>query len=262
MKTGVYKITCIENNKIYIGSAINIEKRIKTHFNKLRLKNHINPHLQNSYNLYGRDKFTWQIIEECEVDSLKQKEQEWMDKTNCYNRDIGFNNCLKADRPTGYKHTEKAKETMRAKKLGKKLSESHISKISSSNKGKRRTEEFKSRLSEMRRGSKNPMFGKKEDYEHVKNRMKNCLSTPRWNKGLTKKDDPRIAKLATWKGKLPPNALKCQLVDTITKISVEANSLKELAKKSGLSLSTVNRIKNGTAGLKIKQKYILIINES
>lgn len=36
MKTGIYKITNIDNNMGYIGQAIDIERRWRTHISKLR----------------------------------------------------------------------------------------------------------------------------------------------------------------------------------------------------------------------------------
>src|SRR5438105_13132870 len=48
--SGIYKITCTANKKIYIGSSINMRKRKKQHFDKLRLNGHDNPKLQAAWN--------------------------------------------------------------------------------------------------------------------------------------------------------------------------------------------------------------------
>lgn len=255
MIAGIYKITCIINNKIYIGSSQNIEKRMKVHFLTLKNKKHKNPHMQSAYNLYGESNFKWNIIEICDKNFLKQREQFWMDFTNCYNREIGFNNCLKSDRPSGYKHTEEAKIKMKNAKIGKKIPKEVIAKQIAARKGFKHSQETKDKLSKSRMGEKNPMFGRKESKKHIKDRMKNMLAMPRWNKGLTKETDPRVAKLATWKGKIPPNALKCKIIDLEKNITYEGNSLKELAKNSKLSLISINRIKAGTCGKNFKKKY-------
>ena len=42
IKSGIYKITCIENHKFYIGSSKDIEKRWRQHKNTLRLNKHVN----------------------------------------------------------------------------------------------------------------------------------------------------------------------------------------------------------------------------
>jgi group I intron endonuclease len=255
--SGIYKISCLINNKFYIGSSFDIEGRIKKHFKQLEKNKHTNPHLQYAYNLYGKSNFKWDIIEKCDVEKLLEIEQEWMDKTKCYDRNIGFNNCIKSDSPFGYKHTDENKKIMSELKKGKKLNLETVHKISQSNKGKKRTAEQKEKMSKSKLGNKNPMYGKKEDFEHKKNRMKNMLSVPRWNKGLTKEQDPRLEKLATCKGKIPPNALKCELINLKTKDCWYGNSLKELSKNCPISLATINRIKNKTCGKKIKETYIL-----
>lgn len=80
-------------------------------------------------------------------------------------------------------------------------------------------------LSEQRKGSGNPRWGFKEDEEKKHARMKNMLSKPRWNAGLTKENDPRIAKLATWKGKIPPNAKKIEIFDTVNQTTLSFLSI-------------------------------------
>ena len=51
--SGVYKITIIVNNKIYIGSAVSIYERYYTHIGHLRKGKHRSKHLQSSFNKYG-----------------------------------------------------------------------------------------------------------------------------------------------------------------------------------------------------------------
>jgi group I intron endonuclease len=261
MKSGVYQIKCIANSKIYIGSSQNIEKRINHHFTTLSRNKHKNPHLQSAYNKYGEDNFEWSVVEYCSVDQLLIIEQKWMDTTLCYERNIGFNNTKKSDRPEGYKHTEENKKIMSKIKKGKKQSKETIKKRVDKLKGQKRTDECKKRMSEAKIGKKNPMFGKKENEEHKQKRMKNMLSKPRWNKGLTIADDPRIKKLAVWKDKIPPNALKCKLIDNDTGEYWRGDSLKDLSKKTPISLSSINRLQSKTAGIKLTKKYKLIINE-
>lgn len=261
MKSGVYKILCEANGKFYIGSSFNIDFRMRTHFRHLKNGNHINPHLQNSYNKYGESSFSVETLEECPVDQLLEKEQYWLDETQSFERHIGFNNTQKADRPSGYKHTETAKKKMSLSKIGITQKKEHVEKRSKSLQGRVLTQEQKEKMSISKLGAKNPMFGKKEDPEKTKVRMKNCLDKPRWNKGLTKKDDPRLEKLGDYaRGKEPCNALSCVLLNQDNQEKWEGSSLKNLSTKTPISLSTLNRIRSKTAGKKISKKYKLIIN--
>lgn len=60
---GVYKITNLENGKVYIGESEDIQKRWKQHKNKLKCKDHENYKIQKDYNLYGKDCFKYEIVE-------------------------------------------------------------------------------------------------------------------------------------------------------------------------------------------------------
>lgn len=89
---GIYKITNLINNKIYIGQSINIEKRWEEH---RRSVNYINNHTYNyplyrAIRRYGLNNFTFEIIEECNINELTEKEQYWI---NYYNSIVpnGYN---------------------------------------------------------------------------------------------------------------------------------------------------------------------------
>lgn len=51
--SGIYKITNVVNNKVYIGLSIHLNKRWGEHKNDLIKNKHFNAHLQNSVNKYG-----------------------------------------------------------------------------------------------------------------------------------------------------------------------------------------------------------------
>ena len=79
-KFGIYKITCKVNNKIYIGSTgICFKQRFKKHKQRLRNNYHENDYLQKSWNKYGESAFIFEIIEECEIDNLLNREQFFID---------------------------------------------------------------------------------------------------------------------------------------------------------------------------------------
>ena len=50
--SGVYRITCLDNNKNYIGSSDNIMRRLKTHERQLEQGSHNNRRLQHDYDKY------------------------------------------------------------------------------------------------------------------------------------------------------------------------------------------------------------------
>jgi hypothetical protein len=85
--------------------------------------------------------------------------------------------------------------------------------------------------------------------------MKNMLATPKWNTGKKLGDDPRMEKLRGQLGKIPYNAINCKLIDIINKLEYIGCSLKDLSNKSPLSLSPINRLKNGTCGRETSERY-------
>jgi group I intron endonuclease len=254
MTCGIYRITCLVNNKVYIGSSKQIEIRKNAHKARLIKGTHVNKYLQNAYNAYGNSAFRFAILEVCDEICLIVREQFWIDHYKSYDREFGFNANRLADRPTGSKHSEETRRKMSAiKKL--QYMEGLITSNLIGHPRKPHTEESKRKLSESRKGNKNPRFGYKEPEDKKRARMANMLAKPRWNTGLTKDVDPRLAKLGVWAGKLPPNAIRCTLFDTETSTTWESNSLKHLAQLCPLSLATINRLKSGNAGLKITQRY-------
>lgn len=78
----VYKIINLVDGKFYIGSAMNFDNRIRTHLRELRNNIHINTHLQNAYNKYGKDSFIFHILEICTPDRLFEIEQYYLDALN------------------------------------------------------------------------------------------------------------------------------------------------------------------------------------
>ena len=89
---GVYKIRNTVNNKIYVGSSINIESRFKSHIAELNKNSHNNRYLQRAWNKYGADSFEFSIIELVDdKDILRAREQYYIEKLNVTNHDIGYN---------------------------------------------------------------------------------------------------------------------------------------------------------------------------
>lgn len=61
--TGIYIIKNILTEKVYIGSAKSVLSRLNAHKYQLLNNKHFNKHLQSSYNKYGINNFTFELIE-------------------------------------------------------------------------------------------------------------------------------------------------------------------------------------------------------
>ncbi len=82
---GIYKITNKINGKVYIGQSIHIEKRWKEHI----FDNRKNSLIHLAIIKYGKENFSFEVIEECNQKELNQKEQYWIKKYNSFEN--GYN---------------------------------------------------------------------------------------------------------------------------------------------------------------------------
>lgn len=72
---GIYVIRCIENQRAYVGQAINVGKRLREHRRLLSTGKHHNKHLQSSWSKYGADAFTFSVCLRCQPTELTRTEQ-------------------------------------------------------------------------------------------------------------------------------------------------------------------------------------------
>lgn len=88
-KCGIYKITNMENNKSYVGQAVNIADRWRQHIKRglgadPATKNKLYPAMQ----AIGVENFTFEIVEECPREQLNDKEDFWQNYFKA--KDFGY----------------------------------------------------------------------------------------------------------------------------------------------------------------------------
>jgi group I intron endonuclease len=111
--SGIYKITNLVNNKIYIGQSRHVKQRITGHFNKLKRNCHNNIYLQRSFNKYGIDNFKFEILCYCDISELSKNESFYIKQYASFNRKIGYNltedshtHIIKTRKLIGFKNRE------------------------------------------------------------------------------------------------------------------------------------------------------------
>ena len=190
MNTGIYTITNLINNKIYVGSALAaFNKRFNQHKSDLKKNKHSNPHLQKAWNKYGKDNFIFEILETHPPEISISIELYWVNILNVRNSKYGYNINSPTEGRLGLKHTEESKLKMHFAQLGdkshmygKSLSKEHIEILIKKQTGKKHTKESKIKMSKARKGKnlgeENPFYGKKHSEETL-DRLKN-ITKERW----------------------------------------------------------------------------------
>jgi group I intron endonuclease len=227
----VYKITNSINNKCYIGITSNLKKRLKDHIrfsiNNYKIKGYIHKSIQK----YGVDKFTVEILCECETDlDLNEKEQYYIKLHNSANSDFGYNLTLGGNREIPNKET-----------IEKKIKNSHKVKVAQYDlKGNL----IKSYVS-IKEASRELNISDSDIHRcHKKNWSRNNFMFKKYeNIPLTKIkpyiDNKGVNLSKMYKGKNSYNSCKCQALNKITNETIYANSLLELAELLNIHKSTI-----------------------
>lgn len=167
MESGIYKITNLVNDKVYIGSALNLKRRFHEHISSLTSGTHFNRHLRRAWLKYGSENFKFEILEECDSTFLLEREQYYIDTYNSV--ELGYNILPTAYSSLGRRLSEvikkKISETRKRLikegkvtnyfKKGRVPSTSTLQKMSDAKKGKKRpprSEEIKKKVSEAKKG--------------------------------------------------------------------------------------------------------------
>lgn len=91
MKVYIYEILNLINNQCYVGQTTNFSRRKQTHVQKLKNNKHPNPKLQNAWNHYGEENFSFipYPYEVKDKEELNELEIEWIEKKDSLNN--GYN---------------------------------------------------------------------------------------------------------------------------------------------------------------------------
>ncbi len=263
---GIYKILN-PNGCIYIGQSANIKERFRC-YKYLKCKKQIK--LYNSLKKYGWENHIIEVIEECLIEELDNKEIHYIKLYNTFNTKNGLNLQSGGNRPIASDET-RAKLKMNCGKhmIGKHHSEETKQKISKGNIGKKISDESKKKMSTAQKarmmcGEKNNFYGEKHSKES-KQKMSiatiNCsdetrkkLSIAQKGKILTQEHKERISK--SLKGKLegdknPMFGKKGELSPNFGLKRSEETRKKLRIARSKMTDETKEKIRNT-----LKQKYI------
>lgn len=93
---GIYKITNLINNKVYIGQSRNIQARFNAH--KRRPFDIVDEDyekvLYRAIRKYGLENFSFEVIEQCPIEKLNERENYWIKYFNSTNNAFGYNQTI------------------------------------------------------------------------------------------------------------------------------------------------------------------------
>ena len=87
--TGIYLITNKVNGKQYVGQSADIEGRWKKHIRDI---NNYDCVIYRALRKYGIENFSFEVLEECDVDKLDEREIYWINELDTYKN--GYNMTL------------------------------------------------------------------------------------------------------------------------------------------------------------------------
>ena len=150
MRSGIYQIVNHKTGHRYIGSAVNLGRRMNYHRWLLEGNRHWNRRLQLAWIKYRAPAFEFTVLCVCRKDDLLFFEQRAIDQfaASLYNTKKLAHSML------GYRHTDAARQKMSAAKLGTKQSPETRSIRSAALKGHTVPDSVRAALSKRRRGAK------------------------------------------------------------------------------------------------------------
>lgn len=205
---GIYKIIS-PSNRIYIGQSTDLNKRFKQYLKLRNCKGQTK--LYNSFLKYGANNHIFEIIEECTIELLNERERYWQEHYNC-NSQKGLN-CLLIN--TFEKRRIFSEETKNKQKLAKL--------------GSKHTEETKKLMSSQRKGCLNPNYNKQFSKEHKEKLSLAKLGTKRTNEVKEKIKNYSESDSFHWLGKKHKDFTKEKMSKAkLGKKGKNANSVKPI----------------------------------
>jgi group I intron endonuclease len=188
-QSGIYLIHNLVNGKQYVGSAINLKRRLYSYYSPSKLMD--NRHISNSILKYGHNNFTVLILElvkqndHIKVDLLS-KEQYYIDLLKPV-----LNINPTAGSSLGFKHSDETKALLAKLRTGKSLSDETkqlLSELFSGELnpfwGKTHNLDTLTRMKLAKIGELNPMYGRKKSPEFIEQmyKDKHGSNNPMWGK--------------------------------------------------------------------------------
>lgn len=113
-EAGVYEIRNTLDDKVYVGSSLNVRKRLSVHRGNLTRGKHHSAHLQAAWDKHGASNFTFRQLLACAPKDLVFYEQRLVDGYNAMDPAHGYNKRVVVQSNAGMKLSEEHKRKIAA----------------------------------------------------------------------------------------------------------------------------------------------------
>ena len=162
----IYLISCLENNKKYVGQHCKPDPKERWNVHKRSKENYP---FHNAIRKYGPTGFSWEVLLICPHEKLTEMEGYYAEVFGTYIWDNpgGYNAVWCSDSPNlGIKMSDEQKQKIGQANLGKKHSPEHIEKSRQATLGKKRSPEVIEKMRQAKLGNKY-YLGKKRSPEII-----------------------------------------------------------------------------------------------
>ncbi|MBQ9441872.1 MAG: GIY-YIG nuclease family protein [Selenomonadaceae bacterium] len=187
----IYKITNLENGKIYVGQTVQFEKRMKQHQHSKKTG------VDAAIKKYGWENFSVEILEECPEEMLDEREIFWIAKLNSmfpngYNLTSGGERKKFVSAESIAKMSAKLKGRFAGEQnpfYGKHHTEEAKAKNGAAHRGTHHTAETRAKMSAKQSGENNAFYGKQhsEEFKFQKSLSKKKIIYPVFEKELERR---------------------------------------------------------------------------
>lgn len=161
--SGIYKITCAANGKIYVGGSVNLRVRWRQHRNALRKGIHRNQYLQRAWDKHGEAHFVFEVLELVMPWAVVDRENHWLETLKPYDRKVGFNIGQRAENGMADReHTAEARRKIAMSLVGHPVNAETRSKLREAAQGYKHSQETKTKIS-------NTLMGRKKSIQAAAN---------------------------------------------------------------------------------------------
>lgn len=161
MVSGIYHIKNNISGGVYYGRSVDVEDRLRHHRNELKRNVHRNKRLQNSWNKYGQEAFTFELIWAEEPEKLYELEGfilefMWGDKRLYNHHKLSYGGFESGNKLGCFARSEETKKKMSEAFTGRVFSEEHRNNIRKAKLNKKASLETKQKMSAQRQRGNHP----------------------------------------------------------------------------------------------------------